>query len=209
MKLEFSPEAQRKKNEQIVRRLRFLGVMAFLLLVASIATGAMFYMRGPVIPATPQVLSPDGNVVLGDAIFIAPDLVLTAGAAGDQAEVVYGADHWQARKINAAGITDQTQLVLLRLDSQSSVTPASPVAPDNGTRVAAISSGVLWHGVVESQDANIVVVSPDFTLQPGVGVYLESDRTALVGISAQQANKIVIVSAMAVVNKFPELGAAK
>jgi hypothetical protein len=205
MKAHFLPEHQQARNDQIVKRLRRITVFVVVLTGAWMVAGATLYFRPPSVPISPMCVAADSGTVLGDAVFPTPQFALCLGDGPPQ--VLAGPI--VARKVHAERVTDTAMFTLYRLEGAIAGELPTPTVVEPGQPVTAINAGVSFRGVVRSLDSKEVAVDPDVTVVPGVAVYLESDRQAIVGVTAPVGNRTGILPISAVLSSFAELGGTR
>ena len=202
MRIHFLPAEQEKRNEKAIEKLRRIGYVLFVLLVAALALGAKLYFWPPMSHNEPGMAGDDGQGSV--AIVITPDLVLTPAKFTGAAEFSTRTEHRKANRIGATTLPDGTDITLLRLETPTTAAPVAVVVIDAGDELVATASGQEWHGSAKAKTDAGYPVEPDFSLNAGTPVYRNSDRGSLVGFAVRTASGSVIVSAQDVLNHFPE-----
>jgi len=209
MRVHFLPAAQKTRNDKAIEKLRRIGYVLFVLLMATLALGAKLYIWPPVAQTEPQLTSDDGQTIYSAAVVLAPDLVLSPAKITGTAQFITLGERRNAKRIDSTTLPDGTEVTLLRLESPTSAAPVAVVVVEAGDALVAAFSGQEWHGVARAKVNGEYPVDPDFTLSAGTPVYRESDRTSLAGFAIRTASGSAIVSAQDVVSKFPELNAER
>ena len=205
MRVHFLPAEQQRRNDKSIEKLRRIGQVQFLLLMATIALGATLYIWPPSSQAGSQLTSDDGRTVYADAIVLTPDFVLSAGRIAGPAHFTTTGERRNAQPVENTVLPDGTEMTLSRLESPTSATPVAVVVIETGVPLVAFSAGQEWHGSVRPKGANGYSTEPEFNLSSGTGVYLESDRTSLVGFGIHTKPGSAIVPAGDVVARFARL----
>jgi hypothetical protein len=207
MRINFLPAEQEKRNDKTVEKLRRIGYVLFVLLMATLVLGAKLYIWPPAAQAGPQLTSDDGRTVYSDAIVVAPDLVLSSAKITGDAQFIAPSERRNARRIGSVVLADGTEITLLRLATPTSVPPAAISVVEMGDSLIATSAGQEWHGSARTKSGEAYSVEPDFTFGPGTAVYRDSDRNSLVGFAIHSGSGSVIVAARDVASHFAELNA--
>jgi hypothetical protein len=205
MRLHFLPAEQSRRNDKAVEKLRRIAYVLLFLSFATIALGAKIYLWPPPAPLGPQLFSEDNRTLYGDAILVAPDLVLCVGNTGDKAQFVNAEERISATKLSTASIAPSTEMTLLRLERASSLSPAVPVVADKSDRIMGSAGGQEWRGSISAIEPGEYDVDPSLTLPVGIAIVRQADSTALIGVTGQTKQEIMVIPATDIFTKFPEL----
>ena len=205
MRIHFLPAEQQKRNDTAIEKLRRIGYVLFILLVATLALGAKLYFWPPDVQHEPGLTGEDAQTSV--AIVMTPDLVLSPAKFTGEAEFFTPSERRKATRVNSMSLPDGTEVTLLRLETPTTAAPVAVVVINAGDELAATASGQEWHGVAKAKLDAGYPVEPDFSLSAGTPVYRSSDRDSLVGFAIHTASGSVIVPAQDVVNHFPALSA--
>lgn len=205
MRVHFLPSEQQRRNDKAVEKLRHIGYVQFVLLMTAIALGTTLYIWPPSSQAGSQVMSADGSTVYADAVVLAPDFVLTAGKISGSAHFTTQGERRNATPVESATLPDGTEMTLLRLESPTSASPVAVVVIEPGVALIASSGAQEWRGFARTKSANGYSIEPEFNLSSGTAVYLESDRTSLVGFGIRTGSGSAVVAASDVVARFARL----
>jgi hypothetical protein len=209
MRAHFLPAEQQKRNDSVIEKLRRIGYVLFVLLLAALGLGAKLYLSPPNYQSGTQLTSDDGKTIYADAIVVAPDIVLSPAKITGSAVFTAPGEHIQAKRINSALLGDGTEITLLRLDNSTTIAPVAITVIEVGDPLAASGGGQEWHGAARAKKAEGYSVEPEFTLSSGTAVYRESDKTSLVGFGTHTRSGEVIVPAKDVLGHFPELNVGR
>jgi hypothetical protein len=205
MRAHFLPAEQQKRNDSAIEKLRRIGYVLFVLLLAALGLGAKLYLSPPNYQSGTQLTSDDGKTIYSDAIVVAPDLVLSPAKITGSAEFVAPSERIRAKRINSTVLSDGTEITLFRLDNLTTIAPVAITVIEVGDPLAASGAGQEWHGAARIKRADGYSVEPEFTLSSGTAVYRESDKTSLVGFGVHTGSGEVILPAKDVLGRFPEL----
>ena len=201
------PYLQDKRNAIFNRRLGFLLVFCILVLVGSPALLLGLYFRGDRQPAehVARIIGPDGSTVIGPAVLVSLQSVLTAVAVPDGSQVsLQETDRLPASKVRKDNVTPGTELTLLKLTAPSTDTPNVSAAA-SGMKVYAVSLHDRWEGtLVQTAGQTWFEPQPAATIGPGAPVYSVEDRS-LIGITAQTSSGLVVISMKEILQKFREI----
>jgi hypothetical protein len=149
-----TPFLQEQRNAIFNRRLGFLLILSLLVLIGSPAMLLALYFRGErqAAESVARVIGPDGATVIGIAVLVSPQHVLTAIAVPDGAQIsLHESDRLPASKVRKEAVTPGTELTLLKLASPASESPNVSAAA-SGMKAYALSLSDRWDGtIVQSQ----------------------------------------------------------
>jgi hypothetical protein len=205
MRVHFLPAEQQRLNDKAIEKLRRIGQVQFVLLMATIALGAALYLSPSSSQARSQLTSDDGETVSVDAIVVTPEFVLSTGKVSGPAHFITTGERRIALPVENTVLPDGTEMTLSRLESPTSAMPVAVVVIETGVPLVAFSAGQEWHGSVRTKGANGYSIEPEFNLSSGTGLYLDSDRTSLVGFGIHTKSGPAIVPASDVVARFVRL----
>jgi hypothetical protein len=117
-----------------------------------------------------------------------------------------GSEHFDLQKVRTATLGDRTVVTLWKLEQQATGPSVTAVVAETGQQLVAVSAGAEWQGAVRSLDNGVYTVDPGFSLPAAVGVFLSSDKTGLVGVSAEVGGKVMVIPMTEVIKKLPEIG---
>ena len=203
------PEIQESRNNRIIRRLRRLAAAAWLLMLASLVIGGLLYMRGPVAATEPELLSADSGASIGIPLLIAADMVLCSCDGPQDAVVVANRERTVAHKVRTAQVNNGLAFSLYRLQVPLAFGAKTPTVVEESQLLIASEGGTVWQGTVKNTTATEIRVDPKVNLQQGLPVYLQADRTALVGVTVAVSQETRILPIAAVLASFPEVTGSK
>lgn len=208
MKVHYLPEKQEARNDAIIRKLRRLSATVWLLLLGSVVSASVLYIRGPVVPGVPLLMNADTNGVLADALLIAPDYVLGFGDLPQPAVLTFGHERLSVRKVRTVSIGEAT-FTLFRLEGEASTSPLTPTVAAVGDRLVAEREGVGWEGVVTGLEDTEILVEPDLSVPAGASVFSRDDPTALAGVTVSKHGGVSVLPIVTILENLAELGGAR
>jgi len=209
LKTECLPAEQQLTNAALNRDLSKLGIatlLLFLLTAGGLATLAFIGPKNTTGDA--QVATPDGTI-LGVAIIVGPNLVLTDAEVPGAAQLVMpGATANPLQKIRSEKFENNVSFTLLRTDrpiAAKEILPIGSLDPGVSARVQ-VASGT-WDGSLKARTSG-----PYFDFDPslplGPGLPVQQNHT-LAAVSAQAGGNVVAVPLKHLMTKFKELSAGQ
>jgi hypothetical protein len=209
MRLESLPFDQNRYNRRHNGYLGALSTTATIVLLIGFAIGVGLYLYPP---SSPDEFS---NVSRGDitcpAVVIAPTLVLCDAKLPGAVVFTSGKEiSIQGNAIRTERVTDQTEMTLVRLQSDAPVASLrQPSAAIPGERYTASANHQQWEGtLLEAAPQTWMSTQPSFQLGGGIAVLSPADGS-LVGISANSSTGAVVVPMQELVRKFPEISSGR
>ena len=205
LKTEPLPAEQQLRNAALNRDLSKLGLSILLLFLLTAGGLTALAFLGPKnSTGDAQVTTPDGTV-LGVAIIVGPNLVLTDAEVPGAAQLVFpGQSPSPLTKLRSEKFEDNVAFTLLRSEKPidtKEILPIGAVDPAAQARVA-VASGT-WDGSLKAK-----LNSPYFEFDPslplGPGLPVQQNKT-LAAISAQAGGNVVAVPLKHLMTKFKEL----
>ena len=209
LKTEPLPAEQQLRNAALNRDLSKLGIATLLLfLLAAGGLTALAFLGPKNSTGDAQVATPDGTI-LGVAIIVGPNLILTdADVPGAAQLVIPGTSPNPLQKIRAEKFEDNVAFTLLRSEhpiNTKEILPIGTIDPAVAARVA-VASG-KWEGSVKTR-ANSPYYDFDPSLPLGPGLPVQQSQT-LAAVSAQAGGSVVAVPLKHLMTKFKELSAGQ
>ena len=201
------PSRQDERNAIFRRRLRLLLVFSLLVIVFSLLVLGFLLMRGDLLrdEGAVNIIGPDGSSILGSAILVSPDYVVTAVSVPTGSQVsVDGAGAGGISVVRSESVTAATTLTLVRLLSSANRYPDLSGA-QNGMKAYALSSGERWEGtLIQPEGKRLLEPQPSLVAGAGAAVFAKDSRS-LVGVSVQGPEGTVVMSMKEILTKFPEI----
>lgn len=209
LKTECLPAEQQLRNAALNRDLSKLGIATLLLfLVSAGGLGALAFLGPKNSSGDAQVATPDGTI-LGVAIIVGPNLVLTdADVPGAAHLVSAGTPASPLQKIRTEKFEDNVSFTLLRSErpiTAKEILPMGSIDPAVSARVA-VASGT-WDGSLKARSTGPYYdFDPSLPLGPGLPV---QQNHTLAAVSAQAGGSVVAVPLKHIMTKFKELSAGQ
>lgn len=207
LKTEPLPAEQQLRNAALNRDLSKLGIATLLLFLLSAGGLTALAFLGPKnSTGDAQVATPDGTI-LGVAIVVGPNLILTDADVPGAAQLVSpGTSPNPLQKIRTEKFEDNVSFTLLRAERPiKEISPIGAIDPAVAARVA-VASG-KWEGNVKAR-ANSPYYDFDPSLPLGPGLPVQQSQT-LAAVSAQAGGTVVAVPLKHLMTKFKELSAGQ
>ena len=209
LKTEPLPAEQQLRNAALNRDLSKLGIATLLLFLATAGGLTALAFLGPKnSTGDAQVSTPDGTL-LGVAIIVGPNLVLTdADVPGASQLIIPGLAANPLTKIRAEKFEDNVAFTLLRTEKpvdSKDILPIGALDPTVQAKVA-VASGT-WDGSVKAKP-NSPYYDFDPSLPLGPGLPVQQNRT-LAAVSSQAGGTVVAVPLKHIMTKFKELSAGQ
>ncbi|HEY3738223.1 MAG TPA: hypothetical protein VGL53_00190 [Bryobacteraceae bacterium] len=209
LKTECLPAEQQYRNAALNRDLSKLGIATLLLfLVAAGGLTALAFLWPNNATGDSEVATPDGTI-LGVAIIVGPNLVLTDADVTGAAQLLSpGVPANPLTKIRSEKFEENVSFTLLRTDrpiGAKDILPIGTVDPAVQAHVQ-VASGV-WDGNLKARPSG-----PYFDFDPslplGPGLPVQQNHT-LAAVSAQTGGNVVAVPLKHLMTKFKELSAGQ
>ena len=209
LKTEPLPAEQQLSNASLNRDLSKLGLATLLLFLLSAGGLTALAFLGPKnSTGDAQVSTPDGTL-LGVAIIVGPNLVLTDADVPGASQLVFpGQAATPLTKIRSEKFEDNVAFTLLRTEKPLDTRDMLPIgALDPGVQAkVAVASGT-WDGSLKAK-SNSPYFDFDPTLSLGPGLPVQQNRT-LAAVSAQAGGTVVAVPLKHIMTKFKELSSGQ
>lgn len=207
LKTEPLPFEQQLRNASLNRDLSKLGIATLLLFLLTAGGLTALAFLGPKNSAgDAQVATPDGTI-LGVAIIVGPNLVLTdADVPGSAQLIAPGSSPNPLQKIRSEKFEDNVTFTLLRTERpMKDIPPMGTVDPNTAAKVS-VASG-KWDGSLKTRP-NSPYYDFDPSLPLGPGLPVQQNQT-LAAVSAQAGGNVVAVPLKHLMTKFKELAAGQ
>ena len=205
LKTECLPAEQQLRNAALNRDLSKLGIATLLLFLLSAGgLGALAFLGPKGGGADAQVATPDGTI-LGVAIIVGPNLVLTDADVPGAAQLVsQGSPSNPLQKIRTEKFEDNVSFTLLRTErpiATKEILPVGSADPSVSAHVATASG--VWDGSLKARPSGpYLEFDPSLPLGPGLPV---QQNHTLAAVSAQAGGTVVAVPMRHLLTKFKEL----
>ena len=205
LKTECLPAEQQYRNAQLNRDLSKLGIAILVLFLLSAGGLCALAFLGPKNAAgDAQVATPDGTI-LGVAIIVGPNLVLTDADVPGAAQLIsQGVPANPLQKIRTEKFEDNVAFTLLRSEhpiASKEILPMGSVDPAAPAHVQ-VASGI-WDGNLKARGSGpYFEFDPSLPLGPGLPV---QQNHTLAAVSAQAGGNVVAVPLKHLMTKFKEL----
>jgi hypothetical protein len=209
LKTECLPAEQQLRNAQLNRDLSKLGIATLLLFLLSAGGLCALAFLGPKNSAGDlQVATADGTI-LGVAIVVGPNLVLTDADVPGAAQLIRpGGGANPLQKIRSEKFEDNVMFTLLRTERPIDTKEILPIGALDSAQAARVqvASGT-WDGNLKARASG-----PYFDFDPslplGPGLPVQQNRT-LAAVSAQAGGSVVAVPLKHLMTKFKEIASGQ
>ena len=209
LKTEPLPAEQQLSNASLNRDLSKLGLATLLLFLLSAGGLTALAFLGPNhASGDAQVSTPDGTL-LGVAIVVGPNLVLTDADVPGASQLVFpGQAAVPLTKIRSEKFEDNVAFTLLRTEKPLDTKEMLPIgAVDAAVQAKVVAASGTWDGSLKAKTS-----SPYFDFEPslplGPGLPVQQNHT-LAAVSAQAGGTVVAVPLKHIMTKFKELSSGQ
>jgi hypothetical protein len=209
LKTECLPAEQQRRNAALNRDLSKLGIATLLLFLLSAGgLGALAFLGPKNSTGDYQVATPDGTI-LGVAIVVGPNLVLTDAEVSGAAQLVSPSTSSNPlQKIRAEKFEEGVSFTLLRTERPIASKEILPIGSIDSSAAAhvQVASG-NWDGSLKAR-ASGPCFDFDPSLQLGPGLPVQQNHT-LAAVSAQAGGSVIAVPLKHLMTKFKELSSGQ
>lgn len=200
MKAELLPSLQQDRNQDVRKRLMWLGGMLWLTALGPVLLGAALYLYASPAPVNQAQCVGATGTSLGDAAIVGSDTAICPGNLTSDVDIIAAGVSHEASRLLSNKLGDSADYTLFKLHSPIDSVSVYPSVAEVGSRLKAGNGSQTWEGNVVKIDSDAIVVEPEMSLPDGTPTYLANDGSALVGISAHNEGKAIIVPISRLVN---------
>jgi hypothetical protein len=203
MKLAILPELQKSNNKHVNGGLRVVNVLLFAMIVIATLIAILGYRR--IHHAQNTVLVAVDDSILSNATMLVPNWIVVPVTVSNECKLLLP----NGTKVPATIVRTQAvsgvDVALLRAEAIPPELLLNAATLTEDQTVAVDDSGTLWKGRLSKRPDGLYAISGDRQLPAGLPVTLESDHTAVVGITAATPTGTAVISIEQLRQSFAEM----